>query len=87
MTEHKHLAFLILVPAGGSNSASTQSGGGFTLSLATVDSLASAKQLARDLLDQGVDAIELSAAFGENGLAAIREIVGDRIDLGLVRYQ
>ncbi len=87
MADHKHIAFLILVPTVGSNSVSTQSGQGFTLSLATVDNLVSAKQLAGDLRDQGVDAIELSATFGENGLAEIREIVGDGVDLGLVRYQ
>ncbi|SFR63793.1 hypothetical protein SAMN05216203_2046 [Marinobacter daqiaonensis] len=87
MAEHKHLAFLILVPTVGSNAVSTQSGEGFTLSLATVDNLVSAKQLASDLRDQGVHAIELSAAFGENGLAAIRAVVGDNIDLGLVRYE
>lgn len=87
MADHKHIAFLILVPTVGSNSVSTQSGEEFTLSLATVDNLMSAKELARDLRDQGVDAIELSATFGENGLAEIRDIVGKDIDLGLVRYE
>lgn len=86
MAKHKHLAFLILVPTG-SNSVSTQSGDGFTLSLAMVDNLDSAIQFASDLVDQGVGAIELSAAFGEEGLAAIREVVGDGIDVGVVRYQ
>jgi hypothetical protein len=85
MSENTHLAFFILVPEPGSNSVSRSTGAGFTLSLATVDSIDAAVQLVRDLSSQGVTAIELSSSFGDEGLSALREAAGEGVRVARVR--
>lgn len=86
MSGPAHLAFFILVPAGGNTSVSSQSSHGQTLSIATLGSLAAAEQLARELAAQGVSAIELSSSFGDEGLAAVREAAGKGVRVGRVTY-
>lgn len=87
MAYSQHTAFLILLPLGSGNALSRQSGQGLTLSIGTVDSLAAAKERVGELKTQGVDAIELSASFREEGLSAIKAVAGDLVKVGLVRYE
>ncbi|WP_129139181.1 DUF6506 family protein [Modicisalibacter coralii] len=82
-----HLAFLVLVPSSGNTSLTSQGGKGYTLSLGTVDSIDAAARLARELAEQGVEAIELSASFGDAGVARIREAVGPSVKVGRVHYE
>lgn len=84
MADHQHLAFIILVPAPGSNSMSQQTYDGYTLTLATVDSIDAGARLGRDLRSQGVDQIELSSSFGDEGLDAVRTAVGAGISVARV---
>lgn len=86
MSRSTHLAFFILVPASGNTALSSQSSNGYTLSLATLSNVEAAKRLARELNAQGVTAIELSSSFGDEGLAVVREAVGEGVKVGLVRY-
>ena len=86
MADQAHLAFFILIPAPGSNSMSRNTGPGFSLSLATVDSVDAAVQLVHDLRGQGVTAIELSSSFGDEGLAAVQAAAGEGIEVARVRY-
>ncbi|KXS34881.1 MAG: hypothetical protein AWU55_3129 [Halomonadaceae bacterium T82-2] len=81
-----HLAFLILVPSPGNTSLTSQGGRDYRLSLATVSSVDAAVRLARELTDQGVTAIELSASFGDAGEARVREAVGPSVKVGRVHY-
>jgi hypothetical protein len=85
MSEQHHLAVIVLVPSPGSNSSSSSSGNGFTLSLATVDTIEAAVQLTQSLVTQGVNSIELSSGFGDEGLAAIQKAAGTGIDVARVR--
>ncbi|WP_372972159.1 DUF6506 family protein [Marinobacter sp.] len=87
MTNPQHIAFLILLPPGSGNSVSTQAGGDLTLTLATVDSLESAERLVSDMAGQGIDRVELSASFGDHGLAEIRAMVSNPGMVGLVRFE
>lgn len=87
MSQQTHLVFFILVPTLGSNSVSSQSADGKSLSLATVDSVEAARRLAGDLKNEGVTHIELSSSFGDEGLAAIKEAVGEGIDVARVRSE
>ena len=45
-----------------------------------------AANVARELVDQGVTAIELCGAFGQIGVARVAEAVGDRAFVGVVRF-
>jgi hypothetical protein len=45
-----------------------------------------AAEVARELVDQGVTAIELCGAFGQIGVARVAEAVGDRAFVGVVRF-
>jgi hypothetical protein len=45
-----------------------------------------AAQVARELVDQGVTAIELCGAFGQIGVARVAEAVGDRAFVGVIRF-
>ncbi|WP_404364227.1 DUF6506 family protein [Marinobacter sp.] len=85
MSEQVHLAFIILAPGGASTNA--RSDNGFTLTLATVDTIEAAVQLTRNLTGQGVTNIELSAGFGDDGLAEIRKVAGTGVRVGRVRYE
>lgn len=87
MSQQKYLAFFILAPALGSSSVSSQSADGFSLTLATVDSVKAARNLAGNLKSQGVTHIELSSSFGDEGLAVIREAVGEGIEVARVRSE
>ena len=82
----EHEAFFVLIPKPGNTSVSSQSSNGYTLSLATLGSVEAAQRLAKELAAKGVTAIELSSGFGEGGLSAVRDTVGDKVRVGLVRY-
>lgn len=86
MASTQHTAFLILMPAPGNTSLSSQSSGGHTLSFATLSDMDAAKRLTQELVSQGVDTIELSSSFGGQGLKAVRELAGDDVVVGLVRF-
>ncbi|WP_227368608.1 DUF6506 family protein [Halomonas sp. M20] len=86
MASTQHVAFLIMVPASGNTSSSSQSSEGYHLSLVTLSDIDTAKRLTRDLVSQGVDRIELSSNFDEQGLKAVREVAGDDVEVGLVRF-
>ena len=45
-----------------------------------------AAQVARELADEGVTAIELCAGFGQIGVGKVAEAVGDRAFVGVVRF-
>lgn len=45
-----------------------------------------AMQVSRELVDQGVQAIELCAGFGQIGVARITQAVGDKAVVGVVRF-
>jgi hypothetical protein len=45
-----------------------------------------AAQVARELVDQGVTAIELCGAFGQIGVARVAEAVGDKAFVGVIRF-
>ena len=45
-----------------------------------------AAKVARELVDQGVTAIELCGAFGQIGVAKVAEAVGDRAFVGVIRF-
>jgi hypothetical protein len=45
-----------------------------------------AAQIARELADQGVEAIELCGGFGNLGLARVAQSVGDKAVVGAVRF-
>lgn len=47
---------------------------------------ASASQVAKDLVDQGIQAIELCGGFGNTGVAEIVNAVGGKIPVGAVRF-
>lgn len=52
-----------------------------------VSSYSQAAETARKLVEEeGCEAIELCPAFGSRGVACIQEAVGDRIPVGVVRY-
>jgi 2-keto-3-deoxy-6-phosphogluconate aldolase len=86
MTSRQHLAFLILIPGGGNTSLTSQSSGPYAISVAVIGDLASAKRLTRELINQGITTIELSASFNDDYVAAIRAIAGPSIRLGRVNY-
>lgn len=86
MTAQQHSAFLILIPGGNNTSLTSQSSGSYVISVAVIGDLATAKRLTRELIDQGVTTIELSASFNDDAVAAIRAIVRPNIRLGRVNY-
>lgn len=86
MTSRQHLAFFILIPGGGNTSLTSQSSGLYAISVAVIGDLASAKRLTRELIEQGVTTIELSASFNEDAVGEIRAIAGSEIRLGKVDY-
>ena len=45
-----------------------------------------AAQVAQELVDQGVTAIELCAGFGQIGVGKVTEAVGDRAFVGVVQF-
>jgi hypothetical protein len=45
-----------------------------------------ATQVAKDLADQGYKAIELCGAFGNLGVAKVAQAVGDKLSVGVVRF-
>ncbi len=45
-----------------------------------------AVQVSHELVDQGVQAIELCAGFGQIGVAKVARAVGDKVVVGVVRF-
>ncbi len=86
MVPRQHLAFLILIPEGNNTSLTSQSSGPYAISVAIIADLPSAKRLTRELIEQGITTIELSASFNDDAVAAIRAIAGPNIRLGRVNY-
>lgn len=59
---------------------------GCVLITAGVPSVDDAPRVARELVDDGVELIELCGAFGAPGTAAVAAAVGDRVPVGGVFY-
>ena len=58
-----------------------------TVHVKGVSSYSQAAETARQLVEkEGCEAIELCPAFGSRGVACIQEAVGDKIPVGVVRY-
>ncbi|MDD1723494.1 MAG: DUF6506 family protein [Methanospirillum sp.] len=51
-----------------------------------VGNYATAEQVARDLVDEGVNAIELCGGFGIEGTARVKQAVMDKAVVGVVRF-
>lgn len=51
-----------------------------------VNNYAEAVKVAQDLASQGIQAIELCGGFGNKGVAAVAEAVGDKVAVGVVRF-
>ena len=51
-----------------------------------VNNYAQAVAVCKDLVEEGIVAIELCGGFGHAGTAAIAEAVGDRVAVGVVRF-
>lgn len=56
------------------------------LSVVGVKNYDEAEQVALELVEQGVTAIELCAGFGNEGTARIAKAVGDKAVVGAVRF-
>lgn len=56
------------------------------LTVVGVQDYAQAEQVARDLVDQGIGAIELCGGFGHEGTARIVKAVQGRVAVGVVRF-
>jgi hypothetical protein len=56
------------------------------LTAVAVNDYAEAVAVCKDLVDDGIAAIELCGGFGHAGTAAIAEAVGDRAAVGVVRF-
>jgi hypothetical protein len=56
------------------------------LTAVAVNDYAQAVAICRDLVDQGIAAIELCGGFGHAGTAAVAKAVGDRAAVGVVRF-
>lgn len=51
-----------------------------------VGSYAAAEQAAKNLVDEGVNAIELCGGFGIEGTARVKQAVADKAVVGVVRF-
>lgn len=56
------------------------------LTVVGVSTYKEAIEVAKDLVTQGVGAIELCAGFGNEGVAEIKKAVGDKALVGVVRF-
>ena len=56
------------------------------LTVVGVKDYAMAAKAAKELVDEGVGAIELCAGFGIEGTALIKKAVGDKAAIGVVRF-
>lgn len=56
------------------------------LTAVAVKDYAEAEQVAAQLVEQGIVAIELCGGFGNKGTARIAEAVGDKAAVGAVRF-
>lgn len=56
------------------------------LTAVAVNDYAQAVEVCRQLVDEGIVAIELCGGFGHIGAARIAEAVGDRAAVGVVRF-
>ena len=59
---------------------------GLTLTVIGVSTYAEAEQVAIDLVEKGVGAIELCAGFGNEGVSRITKAVDGRAIVGVVRF-
>ena len=57
-----------------------------TLNVVGCSSYDEAERIAIDLAGKGIDAIELCAGFGLEGVARIRKAVGPNLPVGVVRF-
>ena len=51
-----------------------------------VPSYEEAARVARDLVSQGIDIIELCGGFGIRGMYVVKEAVGDKARIGAIRF-
>lgn len=84
MADHIYRAFIVLAPGG--PSTSTRSEEGHTLTFAIVDSVDAAVQLITSLSGQGLTHVELSEAFGDEGLAAVGKALDEKVKIGRVHF-
>ena len=56
------------------------------LSVVGVKDYAMAAKAAKEMVDEGIGAIELCAGFGIEGTALIKKAVGDKAAIGVVRF-
>ena len=84
MADRIHRAFIVLAPGG--TSSSTRSEEGYTLTIGIVDSVDAAVRLISSLGGQGLTHVELSEAFGDEGLAAVEKALDENVKIGRVRF-
>jgi len=84
MADPIYRAFVVLAPGGASSS--TRSEEGYTLTIGIVDSVDAAVQLISSLSGQGLTHVELSAAFGDEGLAAVKKALDENVKIGRVHF-
>ena len=59
---------------------------GLTLNVIGVSNYSEAEAVAKDLVDNGVGAIELCAGFGNQGIAMITKAVAGKAKVGAVKF-
>ena len=80
-------AFIFLSPGGDpSVHRSDIDAGEVKLSTHAVRDYAAACALAKQLAEQGTIAIELCGGFGIQGVAAVKQAVGEQVAVGVVRF-
>ncbi len=80
-------AFIFLAPgANWQTDRKTVSTPGVDLTVVGAENYADSVAAAKDLVEQGIGAIELCGGFGISGTAQIRAAVPDTIAVGVVRF-
>lgn len=59
---------------------------GLTLTVVGCVDYAQAEQVAKDLVAKGINAIELCAGFGNEGVARVTKAVEGKVPVGVVRF-
>lgn len=78
-------AFIFLASQGNKERAWVKTNGLDLVAVAVKD-YDEAVAVARSLLEEGIVAIELCAGFGHKGTAKVAEAVGDKVPVGVVRF-
>lgn len=78
-------AFIFLAPESNKEMAWVKTSQVHLLTIA-VNNYSEAANIAKELVARGIQAIELCGGFGNKGVAAIAEAVGDNVAVGVVRF-